>query len=174
MCNCHQIHSSNGFDGRNKIAVIYHSTNETRMHLLSALEYKDGMRTMFNCSYTQKRCLARSFSAVPHGQRVWLSYKLALLHRGFLFCLVVFSPHPLCCLFPSTISIHSYLCGECCHIFFLSFSNPHITSVILNAGQTKEWFALSLPLSLSAVTVVSGNLLLHPPPHSPWLKNRST
>lgn len=126
-----------------KIAVIYRSTNETRMLVLSALEYKDGAQNIFNCSCTQKRCLARSLSAVPHGQRVWLSDKPAWLRRGILY----FFSLRLSCLFPSTISIHSYLCEECCHIFFLSFSNPHITSVILNAGQTKAWFALSPSLS---------------------------
>lgn len=73
-----------------KIAVIYRSTNETRMLVLSALEYKDGAQNIFNCSCTQKRCLARSLSAVPHGQRVWLSDKPAWLRRGILFCFFSF------------------------------------------------------------------------------------
>lgn len=72
-----------------KIAVIYCNTSETRILLLSALKYKNGVCNIFNCSCTQKRCLARSLSAVPHGQRVWLSDKPALLRRGILY---FFSP----------------------------------------------------------------------------------
>lgn len=75
-----------------KIAVIYCNTSETRIRLLSALKYKNGVCNIFNCSCTQKRCLARSLSAVPHGQRVWLSDKPALLRRGILYFFPSVSP----------------------------------------------------------------------------------
>lgn len=91
-CNHHQIHGSMVFDGIFKLAIIYRRTDETRMLLLLALEYKDGAQNISNCSCTQKRCLARSLSAVPHGQRVWLSDKPAWLRRGILYFFPSVSP----------------------------------------------------------------------------------
>lgn len=75
-----------------EIAVIFCNTSETCISLLSALKYKDGVCNIFNCSCTQKRCLARSLSALCHGQRVWLSDKPASLRRGILYFFSSVSP----------------------------------------------------------------------------------
>lgn len=126
-----------------KIAVIYRSTNETRMLVLSALEYKDGAQNIFNCSCTQKRCLARSLSTVPHGQRVWLSDKPAWLRRGIL-----------CFFFPPSLLSFSlyhfnpflFLWRALSHFLSFIFKSPHHISY--SKCRSDESMICSLSLSL--------------------------